>query len=399
MSVFSVNKQKLYVGAWWNSLEPSKNPSREARHLNDTSARHFSHYSVRRDSTSLQVGLGMSAEGALPLAPLVANRIEAENGIVKMVLPNGQSWLLVSIGGYIDPEGDFVGTAEEVEEKLREWLDVGEIDCVEYNAKDSLEVINNILKQTSSQEAKKLSFNSLNVWRKGRVIGLAIALLAVLGLLWGVIEYREAKKREEFQRLLAAEQAAKEGLEQRAKSLFERTWEKEPRSRAFLRTVRAEIKSVPKYHKNWELTSWQRTMMYDVRTWKRLPHGRFSDAPVIPQPGSENISVQTIGNMMTLMPRGEQKLIKRNIAAAMVNNLALDLKASIQVTWHPPEVKKIEDHPFTAPFVKGEWSITNFAILPTDLSSRIDEIPGYVLKSVEWLGQAWEIKGDIYAEN
>ena len=215
--ILQLGKTRWYLGMQWNAFDTAPNFS-EIK----TEAAHYGAnlYALRVSELAVQAGFAYDQDASLSkksnkaysLAARLASAV-AEPWFGMFHLGNGVYWYIAVRDGYsILPDGDMVGTAEEIDEVrsahagFKDWKSVeGELDALN-------ELLANITQREGAgtvAKAKPVSVNAIGASKalpwKGVAIGMVCAGLVGGGLYWQAVQ-KEEQVRIDAAQLLATQQ-------------------------------------------------------------------------------------------------------------------------------------------------------------------------------------------------
>lgn len=241
---FELEKGRVFVaGLHWQALSGTPNEvKREAQHLAEQLSFDLA---VFRTTGSPQVGLAAQAEGYKPgmlsAAAVVSKTLEVENNLRDFLcatrLPDGRFLYVAQADGVIPPEGDHIGTEDEIRGRMLEDLAIGR--SWEYIVAPSLWGVEgsserefvDLLPQRGGKPYYKHSWWALKPVKQnavGYVKVLAPFVASALVVVGGFVAYQKYQQHQMAK--LAAEQAAANAAAANALPSLPHPWKSIPPS-------------------------------------------------------------------------------------------------------------------------------------------------------------------------
>ena len=201
--ILQLGKTRWYLGMQWNAFDTAPNFS-EIK----TEAQHYGAnlYALRISELAVQAGFAYDGDGALAkksnktysLAARLASAV-AEPWFGMFHLGDGIYWYIAVRDGYsILPDGDIIGTAQEIDEVRSAHAGFKDWTSVEGDLSSLNELLGNIAQREASgviAKSKLVPVNAIGVGRvlpwKGITLGLFCAGLVGGGFYWHALQKEE----------------------------------------------------------------------------------------------------------------------------------------------------------------------------------------------------------------
>ena len=280
--ILQLGKTRWYLGMHWNAFDTAPNFS-EIK----TEAQHYGAnlYALRVSELAVQAGFAYDSDGALTkksnktfsLAARLASAV-AEPWFGIFQLGDGVYWYIAVRDGYsILPDGDIIGTAQEIDEVRSAHAGFKDWKSVEGDLSALNELLANIAQREATGIVAKSKLVTVNVieaskalpW-KGVTIGLVCAGLVGGGFYW------HALQKEEQARIHAAQVLAVQQQKMADQALAPLN---APMPNSWLTACKAVVYALPLTKSGWKLVGIDCQNNEALAQWKLAPGATVKNRP------------------------------------------------------------------------------------------------------------------------
>lgn len=427
--IVQIGKHKFICGLFWQSLSRPRDLNREAIQLAKKIGTDL--MVLRKDLAVAQAGFAQSKDGArrglFSLAAVVSKTLAVEgayydgrqqpvhNWLSAFKLPDGMwAYFAVRDANFL-PNGDFVGTKEEVLDRLHGdyglggWnLVIGDKELEEHGFHNfSAKQIEDLIPHRSDGQIRIHRWWALRpVQRKvsWKLIAIPVAVLAIGGMAGFAYWYQHQKKlEEERERHRALDIARQKMLGQQGAGAIPHPWPKQPLPSGFAQACVGSLKMTSPG--GWLLDEYVCTASKVTHSWSRS----YSTIDYLLQQ-VPNADVLSSGDKATYSERldiksgQDEKLLKLNellhplLSKMQLLGLQMKVGNPAPPPPAPPPAPGMEQQPPPAP----DWKTFPFAlsansIPPTDIAVLLMQ-PGIRLEKLSYRSGTWSFEGVIYAQ-
>lgn len=421
---FALDRGRVFIaGLFWHALIAS-DPRGEARQIAKQQSFQTAVFRMI-DGKVVQAGFGSTSgghrEGMLSAAAAVSKSIEMERGprdfMVATKIPDNRYLYVAQRDGAIHPDGDFIGTEEEVQARVLRDQTIGNwgyiVAPAHWGILDSEErSFDSFLPRKSGDRIQYHRWWALQSIQRKPVRTL-LTLVALAGLVGGPLYgYRWHQER------LAAEQAA--ALAEQAAAAAgqvtvarpEHPWKKLPLARAFVAACMDGIDRIPSLAPgNWTMVELNCNGSTVGISWRRgeggwIEHLRLVAPEVTTSADGQSASL----SMPVTLPPGESDEVvleerQRTLALHAVAQIYrfTGLSVSAAVAPAPPLLpgQQAGQQPPPPPpeWKEMKWSMTGTAMTPGVVADALDG-PGFRMSSIKAVlnggSLSWSMEGTQY---
>lgn len=414
MQTVSINGKDWAAGFLWQAPEGSKSLTKmarlRARQMNAEYERNYNAIVVRSRG-QVQFGFGESEIHPVPALPSLAVALAQAKGgtwLGQFVLAEGV-YVVGVMDGTILAEGDMLCSPEEAQERisdLDQLISMGEDDdgwderILCETPEESEEYLQKVLHTVRGVPKVK----PVNIHVPVKKIAV-FSLIAITGLVSHGL-YSSHLEKKEAERLLAQQQTAMqeaqrlaEMAERRARENIARPWQKAPMPAPMIAECRDAYSKQGMFSQGWELTEWRCDYGRATTVWTRKKEGSFKDLP--PRARLNLNNPKTAHAPIAIdkpVGRGQQGLITREAVARMLFEFARRQQINVAIKWEdtPADARGKE---IEMPYKKAEWKLTMIPLYPDQtFESMLDEIPGFVVRTIYHAENLWTLEGELYAK-
>lgn len=440
IKTIEINGQQYAAGLFWQLVERNGKQRVHAKELRSEADANETLNAMVELSNPPQVGVGQfnhhgQKKKSIPKTPSLACAIlqvldnknsdgksaPPVSALVRIKLPGENYWCMAISSGVILPNGDFIGSKEEVDSVFRENFQLDQANDEPWEAlfldaqddEDGFREIESILEEVRPKAVPHIQAISKPPYKALGFVALAILILLSF---WGLIKYQKWQKDEELRVLaekarvmarnnkLAEAEAKKQNWKPpRPEELFPPVWENQPSVQDVLRHCYAEISKFPPTRMGWNLDMVKCSSSSLNLRWKITLMGDYTNPPTGAQisPDKEKPYYAFQNVRFTLSPRGKSQL--RDIAEtqARLHQTHKQLRAEIKTDLDAQATKTVEspDGPviIRAPYRHGGVTFAQIKYMNAFLNHF--DMGGVVINAVIYNAQKhlWQIGGDYYA--
>lgn len=421
LHITQIDKHQFVCGLFWQALSRPRDLVREAK---DLAGKIDSDLMVMRiDHTAAQAGFAHSRDGArkglFSLAAVVSKTLSVEGAYYDGDRQPVHNWLgafrlddekwvyfAVRDASFL-PNGDFVGTREEVLERLHGdyglggWNAViGEEELADFGFHNfNARRIETLIPRKSDGSIKVHKWWGLRPVKNNapwRMIGAAaaIAMVGIAGLSYW---QHYQRKQEEIRREKAIEAARLELMGKAVPADLPPPWGgKAPPAELVKACVDRFRYLTPG---GWQLDSYECNASQAVHTWSRAGStvdfllGQVPDAQVDPA-GEKATHVQPVA---ISSGKAEALLELREVLPKVQSRLQL-MNLSFRITPQPPPARPANGSEIAPPYWRGmSISVKSRGVAPEEIAAVMSE-PGMRIEKLAYHDGEWSIEGVMYAK-
>jgi hypothetical protein len=395
------------LGLWWHPVEDTT-AIKAARQIagegdGDTKYDGLCQYS---DEAGLKemVGLGAYQKNTYSLAAAFL-RLCDNNCIFLVEIDSTQSWLFVSVGGYVHPEhGDIVRSKSEIEDLYDKLVREREWDQHDYISIDQLDEYLESLDKDTIQKCKVSKF-----YQKGEIRNNFIKRVILYGILLAACFYavemwnssRDLKQQNTNVAPVVPGETAQEREARLQKEHFPKVWQNRPKPSAIFALVEQSIANQQTIQRGWAIDEYE-WINNELRcNWSKREWAQYADAPA--PLSANNVNSAITRKASTLDSRGEERLRDIEGVLPQIMDLAQDVDSGINLTWQPRKQITVNNNQkqetIRCPYRTGGFTLSPLKALYKGFGEKLDGISGLVLTRLSWSAdKGWTVKGDIYVK-
>lgn len=247
---------------------------------------------------------------------------------------------------------------------------------------------------------------------RGRVPRAALGMSVALGLLIaGGLAFNIWRTHQAEQASLESARLARLNEEQRRRELlahpesyFEQTWSHAPLAVDVAGPCMDALLAQPTVANGWMLSEASCAGRAVSVTWAHQPQADFLSLPARARLKSPQFAVSRLTLATDRKARVGQNypaILTRESAARHLYQITQQAGARLRLTFQKPEKRSIDKVNLSAPWIKGEWTLSGVAgaLLQEDaLWSALSAVPGLTLERISFKTEAWTLQGNIYAK-
>lgn len=237
-------------------------------------------------------------------------------------------------------------------------------------------------------------------------VGLALGLLIGTGLAFNAWQKHQAQ-----QMALESARLAKLNKEQRRQELlahpeeyFEQIWTQAPLALDIAGPCMKALLAQPTVANGWLLSEACCAGRAVSVTWAHQSQADFLNLPARAMLKNPQLAVSRLTLAAGWKARTGQKysaILTREIATRHLYQITQQAGSRLRLTFQKPEKRSIEKVELSAPWIKGEWTLSAIAgsLLQEDaLWSALSAVPGLTLERITFKNEAWTLQGNIYVK-
>jgi hypothetical protein len=422
--ILEISGLKFVLGLWWHPVDRNGRQRAFAKDLALESIKDGKRLNAMvQIAAPAQVGVTvMTGRKKLPkaysLASVVMQVLEKKhpnariNALIRLPLSGGLEWCCCIIDGVFVPDGDFVGTVNEVESvyeqntaESNDWL----LHVVLDSEDEALEELEKLIFGLDLKSVSKLELIKRPPFLIYSAIGLILfIILANIGI-GQYKKWRDARELAQIQEQMRQHKKKKVVVKDLPDvvELFPPHWNNYPAPQAVLSNCYASTASRYLYSVGWALTSVQCSGAVAEFRYEITRHGSYLRLPdgtrQRPDEAKMQVSFQRL-NLQGLSTRPqEDQLLSLSRIVGTLYELAKSYHTNISVSLTKQGARTVKgpDGPveILAPYREGAFSFSS-GLAHELITSGLLSMPGLVVTSVEYLvsGNVWKISGKYYAQ-
>jgi len=423
--IVQIGRHRFVSGLFWQSLSRRRELRKEALELARKLS--FDLLIVRIERDQAEAGFANLAEGAQPgmlsLGTMVSSSIarqgamydgrqqSAPNWLGAFKVPDGR-WAYFAVRDHLFlPNGDWVGTREEVFERLQTDYGLGGWNVVIGDAEvEDLEFHNFYQRSLDDLMLRRHGKPLIHRWwalkrtrRDPRVMLFAAAgavLCCVAALAY--VKYLDYQRAQAEARMTAAQRMLAEAAKRKARPVIDHPWAHAPSPSAFVASCLAHFGELAPG--GWQLTQYECSDTAASYVWARQDSTVAFLLSQVPQAQIDGSGDRAVWRVPLSMSRGaddvlltEDQMREHLFAAFQPLSIALKLEAAQRQS---ASLGKLPSS--LAGVAQPTWRIWHFAthiegFSPASVAPLLD-LPGVRLDRVAYDNASWSIEGVVYAK-
>lgn len=239
------------------------------------------------------------------------------------------------------------------------------------------------------------------------VLGAGLALGLLIG---GGMAFNAWRDHQAEQASLESARLARLNKEQRRRELlahpqdyFEQIWTQAPLAEDVAVPCMKALLAQPTVVNGWMLSEASCAGRSVSVTWAHQSQADFLSLPTRATLKSPQLAVSRMTLTTDRKVRTGQKypsILTLEIATRHLYQITQQAGARLRLTFQKPEKRSIEKVELSAPWVKGEWTLSAVpgSLLQEDALWRALDVPGLTLERISFKNEDWTLQGNIYAK-